>query len=214
MRAGGLGLAGEGDRPVRGRMADPDADRQVAGRREHAPDDHAALVVGQLGRLAEDAQDGHAVDAAAGHEPGQRRQARLVERAVVEERRRDDVPDALQALDGRSSGPPVIGRPIRGSCPGRSRQDDQAQPGDPQARAVGEDLGRRVELECAVDGSWTTRKANAEPAGDRQDRERQPAIQPEWSVAVAYGRATRARVAMPTRNTRMPLPSKPLPERR
>ena len=82
VRAGRLGLAGVGDRPVRGRVVTPTQTGRSPAAASTPADDRAALGVGQLGRLAEHAQDGHAVDAAAGHEPGQRRQARLVERAV------------------------------------------------------------------------------------------------------------------------------------
>ena len=99
MGAQRLRLAREGDRPARRRVADTDAHGQVAGGREHAADHPAAFLVGQLGRLAEHAQDGHPVHAAPGHEPGQRREAGLVELAVLEERGRDDVPDALESVD-------------------------------------------------------------------------------------------------------------------
>ena len=59
------------------RRADRHADRQPAGRlREHRLDDRRPLVVGDLGALPQDAQDGHAIDPVTDHEVGQRSQAR------------------------------------------------------------------------------------------------------------------------------------------
>ena len=104
VRPGRLGLAGEGDCAVRPGVAHPDAHRQVAGRGEDAIDDRSAFVVAQAPGLAEDAQDGHAVDAAVRDEAGERRQAVGVQRPVGRERRRDDRPDPLEPLDAAPGG--------------------------------------------------------------------------------------------------------------
>ena len=99
VRPGRLGLAGEGDRPVRARVTHTDADRQVARRCEDPADDRVALIVTQAAGLAEHAQDRHAIDALRGDEPGERRQAVGVQRAVRLERGRDDGPDPFEPLD-------------------------------------------------------------------------------------------------------------------
>ena len=80
------------------------------------------LVVAEPARLAEHAQDRHAVDAAIGDEAGQRRQAVDVERAVGLERGRDDRPDPFEPLDARRS---PVDRLARHRV-GRARQHDQA----------------------------------------------------------------------------------------
>jgi hypothetical protein len=81
-------------------MRGPDADRQCrACGLDHKCCDAIALGFGQLVGFAEDAKDGHAIDARAARELGELAKARFIKRAVCFERRRRDVVDAGQVFE-------------------------------------------------------------------------------------------------------------------
>jgi hypothetical protein len=87
--------AREGRGEVRAGGRDAHRDRHAAtGLLDHRLHHAAALLVGEPVGLARDPEDGDAGDAAAEHGVHQPRQALDVERAVVEERRGQDVEDA------------------------------------------------------------------------------------------------------------------------
>ncbi len=113
-----LGLAAEGEAAVGRGVGRADAHGHPAVRRLDRPgDDPLALRVGELARLAHDAQDRQTLDAPADDEVNQAPQARLVEGAVGLERRGQDRVDAAEVVErvglmavvhaGDGSGPPA-----------------------------------------------------------------------------------------------------------
>ena len=72
---------------------------------------------------------------------------------------------------------------------------------EPQARAVGHDLGRGGELERPDQQQLDDAPGEADPAGHGEDREGQPAIEPERAIAgrVRQGDAARASRSRPGR---------------
>ena len=131
-------------------------------------DDLTALVVGELRCLAEHAEDRHAVDAAAA---GRTRSGRPGSRHRAPRRGGTASGTMFQTPRSRSSA--TIASAVcrfAGHVVGRARQDREADRGEPQPRAVREDLGRLGELERPDDEQPDDADPEADPADDASAR--------------------------------------------
>jgi hypothetical protein len=101
-RAGIHDVFGERAHLGEARRRDADHHRQAVHAPHHLARQRDGLRVGELGRLAHDAEDSHAGDAAADVEVHQPVEARGIDRAILgERRRRDDVDAACTGIQHR-----------------------------------------------------------------------------------------------------------------